>query len=192
MTKKEKKKIIIASVILFVILLVIGICLLDPVIVSPKSITVMSFSDSTFKIMKNEVSRAKTDSSKYQVFGILPDEMKKKDDYINAFFYVDVKSFSFKDIESCQIMFSDVDNSDGRFILSYSSEFAATIYAFQSKQCYNHILIDRSGLSDEELELLLKKTEIQVICNYNSGSPKIIRKKLSSAIVVEYDQYEEV
>lgn len=140
-----------------------------------------------FYTHQEELQYARSYPNDYQIFGELPQHLDgNADDYIKVFYEAKVKSNTLSDITSCELIFTDVENSEGRFLWSSRAAFHSALPPFSSNIATATVVVNKAGLNDDELDKLLHQVELQLICSFKSGKIKKFDIKPSKSIPVTY------
>lgn len=123
------------------------------------------------------------------MFGELPDVQEAAaEEYIRIWYYVDLSSHKLGSLVDCSLVFSEVDNSEHRFLFSPSPAFSDTVYPLGKHILSRSVYVYRGGMTDEELSELLQSVRLSVYYQYNDER-KVLEISASNG-VVEYISFD--
>lgn len=192
-SRKLKPKFIVFVFIVAIIVLgsLLAYCIAIPVSLQCSRIEWGVISDYGLDSFFNEYQQLKSrgQSGDNQVFGELPAVQEAAaEEYIRIWYYVDLSSHKLGSLMECSLVFSEVDNSEHRFLFSPSPAFSATVSPLGKHVLSRSVYVYRGGMTDEELSELLQSVRLSVYYQYNDEL-KVLEISASNG-VVEYTSFD--
>lgn len=167
---KPKYIVLVFAVVMIVLGSLLAYCIAIPVSLQCSHVEWAVESGYSLNLFFSEYQQLKRGEQLHdnQVFGELPDVQESAaGEYICARYYVDLSSHRLGTLMECSLVFSEVDNSEHRFLYSPSPAFPPTVYSFGKCILSRLVYVYHGGMTDEELSELLQSVRLSVCYRYN-------------------------
>ena len=177
LVNKKSIKILAICSILVISVICFLYSLKYPVTCKISGIVISTFSDND----KNDESYVKDSLKDGQLFyntdEVLSDNIS---DYVHIIYFCKFKNNCFSLINSIYCIVNSVPENDSSFISAHRHGFPSQTALFMSTKVRCHVLMNRKGLTDEELYEKIKSVELDVIYKHKGEAGEVEVKGIDS------------